>query len=464
MLKRLTAYCLVLFIFTGMIVISSQAEEAKVDPASLYGCQGIDAQKPYLGETQLLENTPSAFLYETKSRSLMYAWNADAAQYPASFVKLMTALLVLEHGGLDTVVTVSQSALDAVSSDAISAGLTVGEQMSVENLMYCMLVRSANDAAAVLAEYVSGSQDAFVAKMNARAAELGCTGTHFVNAHGLHDDEQVTTARDTCRIIEAALSYELFRTVFGTVHYTVPATNLSEERSLSTNNYLMNAKNSDNVGIYYDDRVTGGRTGVTADGFRSVASLAADGNMEVICIVMGCASTLAENSTAVEVFGGYPETISLLNQAFNGNTRRQVIFENQILMQKPVLNGDSDVFLTTPVNISTVLPKDCDLKQLTFSFSEISGGLQAPIEKGQNLGSLQVMLSSKCIAYTDVFAANDVPVAYAKTGSYLASKKHSISWGWIVAGIVVAIVIGFVIIKAVASKKSVRGKHNKRRR
>ena len=464
MLKRITAYILMLFIITGMVAISSQAEEVSIDPASLYGCHGIDAQVPYLGENQLLENTPSAFLYETKSQSLLYAWNADAPQYPASFVKLMTALLVLESAQPDAVVTVSQAALDTLSSDAISAQLVAGEQISVENLMYCMLVKSANDAAAVLAEYVSGSQEAFVVKMNARAAELGCTGTHFVNAHGLHEDEQVTTARDTCRIIEAALEHEMFRTIFGTVHYTVPATNLNEERSLSTNNYLMNSRNSDNVGLYFDDRVTGGRTGVTTDGFRSVASLAADGNMEVICIVMGCASTLAENCTAVEVFGGFPETISLLNQAFNGNAMRQVIYENQILLQKPVLNGDNDVFLTSPANISTVLPADCDLNQLDFSFSENSGGLQAPIEKGQNIGSLRVMLGSKCIAYTEVFAANDVPVAYAKTGSYLASKDRSASWVWGIAVLAAAVVIGFVIFKIVSTKKSVRGKHNQRRR
>lgn len=443
MLKRIFTYILIVFLMLGFCVIPSGADEKTADPSSVNGCHGLDAAAPYLGNGLLMENLQSAFLYEINSDSLLYAWNADTPQYPASLVKIMTALLVLENAELTDVVTVSESALETVSSDAISADLVAGEQITVQDLMYCMLVKSANDAAAVLAEYVFGSQQAFVDKMNARALELGCTGTTYINPHGLHEDQQVTTARDTCRILLAALEYEAFQDIFGTVHYTVSPTNLSEERFLSTNNFLMN---TEPVGIYLDERVTGGRTGVTTEGFRCIASTAESGNMEVICIVMGCASTFLENSTAVDVYGGFPETITLLDRAFDGNAMRQIIFENQILKQQTVLNGDSDVFILSPDSFSAVLPSDYELDRLTFQYTEAPGSTQAPISKGQLMGTLQVMQGSTCIAQTEVFAANDVSVAVSKTGSYIDPADTGGWWAIILVVLVIIVAAVFVML------------------
>ena len=390
------------------------------------GFHGIDSTKAYLGQGQLIENVKSAFLFEVNSQSLLYSWNSDLLQYPASLVKIMTGLLVLENAELSDVVTVKQSALDTLSSDAISVDLVAGEQITVENLLYCLIVKSANDAAAVLAEHISGSQEAFVEKMNSRAVELGCTGTTYINPHGLHHEKQVTTARDTCRILMEALKHPFFNTLFGTAHYTVPATNMSEERILQTNNYLMCTTD---VAIYLDTRVTGGRTGVTAEGYRCIASTAQSGNMNVICIVMGCASTFLEDGYRVDVFGGFPETTKLLDLAFNGNAMRQIVFKNQILFQNPVINGDSDVFVMTQDDIFAVIPEDYTLKDLSFQYSEQTQTAQAPISKGQSLGTVQIMFGSSCIAQTELYAANDVAVAVSKSGTYLDTDRNGFPWG-----------------------------------
>lgn len=455
MLKRLMIFLFILSLTVVCVVAPVSGDEPALSAASESGCKGTDALNPYLGKSQLVSNVESAFLYELNSDSLLYAWDADLPEYPASFVKIMTALLVLENSSLSDVVTVSENAVNSVSYEAISANLVPGEKLTVEDLLYCMMVKSANDAAAVLAEHVSGSQGAFVSRMNARAAELGCTGTNYVNVHGLHDDQQVTTARDTCKILRAALQNDTFRTIFGTTNYTVPATNLNEqERKYSSNNYLM--CDADNVSLYLDSRVTGGRTGVTTEGYRCIASLAKEDNMEVICIVMGCASTFLENGKT-DVYGGFPETISLLNHAFEGNAFRQIVFKDQNLKQIPVLNGDSDLFVTTNQGVSVILPSDYSLKDLDFRYIYSLDPIQAPISKGQNIGVMQVMHDSVCIAESELYAANDVPVAYSKQGSYIDVKQKNYTW-------LIILIVLVVVIGAAVTWYAVAGKRRKQRR
>ncbi len=447
-IKRWIAFLLMLAWLCTAGIVSILADEAE-DLTVTNGCHSLDGTQSLLGSSRLTENASSVFVYETKSQTIMYQWDSDKQVHPASLVKIMTGLLVVENGDLSDTVTVSQSALDSVSRDAISVELQAGEQISVDNLMYCMLVYSANDAAAVLAEYIAGSQPAFVDKMNERAAQLGCTGTVFVNAHGLHDDAQVTTARDLAKILDAALTYDAFRTFFGTAYYQVPATNLHKERNLSSNNYLMN---KDAVGIYLDNRVTGGRTGITSEGYRNIASLSESGNMELICIVMDAASTLSETGRT-EVYGGFPETIDFMNRAYNGYTRRQILYPNQILRQTPVVNGDNELFVTSYQGFSTVLPNDMPLEQLTFTYEDTANSTQAPIVKGQNVASLQVWYGSICIAQTDVFAMNNVAVAFEKTKP-LQHEGKPVSWLAIVLIVVIAIVVGFAVYILLARMKA----------
>lgn len=121
---------------------------------------------------------------------------ADAKVYPASLTKIMTCMLVLEHGKLSDVITVSETALQDLDVEGSTANLQAGEELTVEELLYCMMLSSANEACNIAAEYIAGSVDAFVQMMNDKAAELAVSQTHFANTHGLHDDDHYTTARD----------------------------------------------------------------------------------------------------------------------------------------------------------------------------------------------------------------------------------------------------------------------------
>ncbi len=460
--KHILLLILCFFTVFSACTLNVKAEEAQTDLAILNGCHSVDGGMSFLGQNQLVENIKSAFLFETNSETLMYAWNADAQMYPASLVKIMTALLVIENGQLSDTVIVTQSALDTVSDDAISVDLQEGENLTVEELLYCLMVYSANDAAAVLAEYVSGSQADFVALMNSRAQELGCTGTNYTNPHGLHNDLQLSTARDTCRILQAALKHDIFRTIFGTVYYTVEATNLHEKRNLYTNNHLMN---TDTVSIHYDGRVTGGRAGTTADGYQCVATTSESGNMELICVVMGSKTTYLDDGYSIESFGGFPETSALLDLGYTGYSRQQIIFNNQILRQQPVVNGDSDVFVAAFEDFSAVLPETITFDQLTFRYADAPGSSQAPIKKGQNMAALQVWYGSMCVAQTDVFAMNDVPVAFTKTANTVSVNTYESGWATVI--IIIAVLaaasgVSVLLLRRRSGQKGKRRKHHRR--
>lgn len=203
---------------------------------------GSDAVKSALDE-KLQANC--VLLADEDSGQYYYTRNIDAKAYPASLTKIMTLLLAVEaveRGDVnlsDTVTAYDDCNADMVEG-ASNADIKVGETMTFEDFLYCAMISSANEACNVVAEYVCGSISAFVQRMNERAQALGCTGTHFANPHGLPNDDHYTTAHDLYRITKEALSHELFATICNTVKHTVPATNLSDERTLSNTNGLIN--------------------------------------------------------------------------------------------------------------------------------------------------------------------------------------------------------------------------------
>lgn len=432
------------------------------------GSHSLDAAYPLLGSEQAVENMYAAIMYERSGDTLMYAWNPDAAVHPASLVKIITAMLVIEACALDQVVTVSQEALSSVPYDAVSCDLVADEVMTVQDLLYCMMVASANDAAAVLAQYCAGSQEAFVGKMNAAAAALGCSATNFVNPHGIHHDQQYTTARDIAKILNAALELETFRNVFGTVEYTVPATNKSEARELKTGNYLISGE----VEIYYDSRVTGGRTGVATDRTNCIASSAEQNGLSLITVVLGSESVYEDDGYTTKKFGGFPETSALLNMGFSGYSKTQVLYKDQTLTQCAVLNGTSDVVLGSAVDVSAVLPDGIEKDQLSYRYGNLTG-FAAPIQKGDVLSSLEIWYNNICVAQTPLQAMNDVTtISYAQAeGENKPSAAKTASTVLIViACIFAACILAVLLVRTVnkfkhaaAKKRSRQYRRNRRR-
>ncbi len=431
-MKKFGIILLCICLLWSFSVVTASATSGDIAESTVDGCIGLDAGETLLGNKKIVDNVRAALLYEANSKTLMFAQDADKAMYPASLVKIMTALVALENGKTSDIITVSETAISTVPFDAVSAKLQPGEELSLLDLLYCMIVGSANDAAAVIAEHTKGSQDAFVQEMNAYSVQLGCTGTTYINAHGLHDENQVTTARDVARVLDAALKNETFREIFFTKNYTVAATKYSAERYLKTGNAMVDEVNR----LYYDSRVLGGRTGVTEDGRRCLASVAEANGMQLISVVMGTESVYQEDGVSAISVGGYKETTDLLNAGFNGYKTAQILFANQALQQYKVSGGSNDVVVGPNASVSSVLPDNTTATSLSYRMNVAP--LSAPVVKGEKLGIVEIYSGTMCVAISDLFALNSVEVAGM---AIRQEEKKQESSPLITALIVIAIVI-----------------------
>lgn len=405
-MKKIRIFCLVLplVLILSMLPMSVHGTQAEDDASVSAGCHGVDAAKTLSDDGKLVDTSKAVILYELNSGTMLYTYNPDQKIYPTSMVKLMTVLVALENGDPEDVVSVTRKALSSVAVGAVSAGLKTGEELTLMDLLYCTMTASANDASAVVAEHIAGSQEAFVQLMNEKAHALGCTGTHYGNALGLHDEDTYTTARDICRITVAALENELFKRIFQASSYTVPATNKSDERELSTTNKMALENNK-----YYDERVTGGKTGYTNQGGRCLTVTAQKDGMELLCIVMGAEATYVDEVT-LSRFGSFEECAQLLDYAFSGYAYRQVFFDGQAICQYSVQGGDCDVVTQPAASASTLLPAKVDQSLLRWVYTPADDVIQAPVQKGQALGIVQVWYGEKCLVQTQMVAMNQVTV------------------------------------------------------
>ena len=232
----------------------------------------------------------------------LYSKNCDRQLYPASITKIMTALLTLENADLDAVMTCSTIVYE-LDENASNVGLSEGEQMTIRDALYTLMLESANDTANALAEYVGGSMEGFAQMMNDRAAALGCTGTHFSNPSGLSADDHYTTAHDYALIAAEAYRNEGFRTLCSTVNYDVPPTNTYEETRYLQNHHRMLISDSD----FYTSWGTGGKTGFTEKAWNTLVTYGERDGRRLVCVLL-------HGNGADQ---NYLETIDLLNYGFD---------------------------------------------------------------------------------------------------------------------------------------------------
>ena len=228
----------------------------------------------------------SAYLKDRTTGTVLLNINSGDRRYPASTTKVMTALLVLENAKLDDTVTIAEEDFAALDENSMTAGLEVGETLTVRDMLACLLLPSANECAYALARHVSGSVDSFVELMNARAKELGCKNTNFVNPCGLHDDNHYTTAYDLSLIFDAALQLPDFVEIAGSATWELPATNMQEARTIESTDELANAN-----GPVYVEGVQAAKTGYTEAAGRCLVAAAAQGDMNLMGVVLGAPNT-----------------------------------------------------------------------------------------------------------------------------------------------------------------------------
>lgn len=227
----------------------------------------------------------SACVMDAETGEILYEKNAQQELPMASVTKTMTALVALEHGDLTATTTATAEALATVDLDSTRIGFEAGEQLTIDALMYCMLVYSANDAANILAAAVGGSVDQFVAMMNEKAEELGCTHTHFVNPNGLDADGHYTCARDLALIAQAANQYPEFAKYAGAASYTLPPDNIIPAGWQIFTKVDMLDKSKPT----YDARIYAAKTGWTTKAHNTFAACAkTKDDVDIIVTLLNC--------------------------------------------------------------------------------------------------------------------------------------------------------------------------------
>ena len=340
-----------------------------------------------------------AILVELNSNSIVYEYNADERLYPASLTKIMTCLLALEHGNLSDVVTVDGALLEDMDEDASAVGLQDGELLTLEELLYCVMVPSANDASIVVAAHIGGSVEKFVDMMNQKAIELGCTGTHFVNPDGLHDENHYTTARDVYIITKAALESETFRAICGTAVHELPETNTSSKEMLYTTNYFLSTILTPD---YYWEKVSGVKTGFTTPAGRCLVSLVDEGEYRYLSVVMGCED--GYNEGGFPIYGSFIESRKLLEYGLDNFTFAAVLSHLSPIAQVPVSSGAvNSVVIAPEQDVNALLPLNYDSSKIQVSYSLDDGdSLTAPLAADQVVGSAIVTYEGKEVGRTGV--------------------------------------------------------------
>lgn len=311
-MKRFSAALLALGLGTATLFtqLPVRATEKTADTAADTAVQTAD---PSIVTTNGIQGWPlasdisstAAIVMETSTNTVLYSKNADQALYPASAVKVMTCLMALENSSLDDQVTMTATGVSGVTDGGANISAQLDEVFTMEQCLYAIMVASANDIALQVAEHISGSVEDFVAAMNTRAQELGCTNTVFTNPTGLPDENQHTTAHDMALIMEAAMANDTFRTIAQTTSYTIPATNVSGGDRVLTNNFTMINSSSDS---YYEPCI-GGKEGYTEASGSTLVCEASKNNMKLVCVVLNGASGVTDD-----------EAIALLNYGFDNFT------------------------------------------------------------------------------------------------------------------------------------------------
>lgn len=284
-------------------------------------------------------------LMDANTGTIMYNKGMTETMYPASTTKVMTALLVLENAQLDEVFTFTETGVALAYAGSSNLITQVGEQFTVEDALYALMLKSANDFAAQIAEYVGGTLENFVQMMNDKAAELGCVNTHFTNPHGMPDNDHYTCAYDLCLIMQEACKNEDFCRISGTTKYQIPATHLTDVRNIETHNGLIMDGES-----YYEGAIAG-KTGYTDAAWCTYVSVAERNGMKLIEATMKAPNNPTSFADAAILYNyGFGNFQNLtMKEAGNGYNGGQVTVPNGVTTADITVTQEAavDTFLGT---------------------------------------------------------------------------------------------------------------------
>ena len=413
----------------------------------------IDIAKPAYALTPSPDVTASsAILIDAKTGEILYSKDIHKQEYPASMTKIITALLTLEHLKLDEIVTVDDKSPYTKGS---KIALNAQEELSVEELMYALLIPSANDAAEALGVRISGSLEEFAKLMNSKAKELGAQNTNFVNPNGLHNPDHMTTAYDMAMIAREAMKNDEFRRFVSTYTHTIPPTNKQpKERLMHNTNRLLYDEahkviyNGKSRPIKYED-VTGIKTGYTFEaGYCLTAGAERDG-MELIAVLMHSESDNAR----------YLDAISLLEYGFDN-------YKNMLAVAAGTSTGAIEVRLGNAESTGTyvdediwiTVPADTMISDIVKDV-QLSPFLEAPVKPGDIAGVLKVKYKGVELAQADVFVSDGVSVGTITGPSATDNILHTVrNVVFSLLGVFLLLLLVYVLMK----RRQIRIKRQRR--
>ena len=330
---------------------------------------------------------------------LVYGKSAHDKVAPGGSAKIITALLALEYfdGCLDTVLTVPSAALRGLEGSAVLS-LKADEQISVIDLIHATLVAGMNDAANTLALAIGGSMAGFTELMNQKARDLGAFNTQYLNATGLSAGSY-TTAYDTAKIAAYAYENEMFMSICSKRTYKVSPTNLHEEVTIYTKNSFLTPQSE-----YYYKYAEGICTSYSTEDGAQLACAVSNGNYAYICVAFG------SQKNAGGTIPGYSEVKSLLSWASSNFAEKKVLDQSRIICELPVRAGKdvAHVLVVPYESVYAFLDKDTDLNEITLSEQLYYDRLDAPVQKGDCVGTLTILLDGTPIGTTSLIAKTTI--------------------------------------------------------
>ncbi len=416
-----------------------------------------------LFEVQTPLNSESAYLVSLDTDTVIYKKNETQKMYPASLTKIMTAILTLEKvTDIDTVVTAPAYIYDELfGKNASTADIRKGENISVRELLYALLLPSACEAASILADYVGGgSVDNFVAMMNERATQLGATNTHFVNPHGLHDPNQYSTAYDMSLIMKHAISLPHFEEIASTPVYTMKASNVHAEERTIVHTNKMNSKYSS----YYESYMGASKTGNTDESGRNLASVAEKNGFKYMLITMGAPNKDA-NGKYLDKMLSFVDAKNTYDWIFDSFEVKKVASPEQIVATAKVVAAKRKDFvsLTTEVDVSCLLPKNVELTSIQ-QVTHVPDELRAPIFKGDKIGTVDFKLADEVIASAELVAYEDIERSFFLSIFEFFKDIFRSIWFKIIFAIVLLAIILYIVYAVYFNMKRKRRYGGIRRR
>ena len=449
----------------------------------IFGClgMGVSAQEGYTYDFDT--NCESLFMFSLDSGTVVYSMNADEERAMASLTKIMTYIVAYENipDVENTVVTVDPRVeTELLGTGSSLAGINIGEELTVLQLLHLMMIPSGNDAALALQIYyddfvadkaeeapaeepeegeeyvpIDYEKSPFIALMNKKARELGCTNTHFTNPHGLHHEEHYSTARDLGKITEYATGLPYFMEITGSRSYTLPATNIVDEpREITSTNRMLSQFMDD--GAYFYTYSNGIKTGSLNESGYCIAASATYEGYTYIVIALGSPMIDADGNY-IDYHGEMVDARTLFRWAFTQLSFKNIYLEGDLIADVALQYAwDQDrLQVVTAENVSAILPEDVSVSSIVTEI-DLPESVQAPVKKGEVLGKATLSYANEVIGEVELVAAESVQRSEIIQTIETSKEVVTSPWFLFIAAAIIVVLFFYIVTIIIYNRRKKR--------